>query len=290
MDRRKTEAPSNSALNAICSSDLWHHCFSYLSYLDMFNVFLVCREFNQVGKSSSFWKEMYNMKFRKGVGDLDVAWSVDEWKLFFQRRLQSNVSCDTRAKRWQKPNGILVFKNLHIERDLMGGSIESICGSEEMLEYSGMNGMIYGWCYFEATVWGMGSIGIVSLLTTEDYGWGSNAHVGRSGISLGYHNDDGNIYWNDGLQFANTLYGPTWGSRSLRTDTLPSIVGCGHNYITQQIFFTLDGQFLGFVPKQLPVGIPYTAAFSLQELGDRVELNFGIQPFRFDLDQFCMSS
>mmetsp|Transcript_41873 Transcript_41873/g.47582 ORF Transcript_41873/g.47582 Transcript_41873/m.47582 type:complete len:446 (+) Transcript_41873:141-1478(+) len=78
------------------------------------------------------------------------------------------------------------------------------------------------------------------------------------------------------------------------------VIGCGYNSCTQELFFTRNGKFLGYANttttspdssnKYQHLRVPsenlYVAAYTLNHAGDEVELNFGFQPFRFDIDNF----
>ena len=88
--------------------------------------------------------------------------------------------------------------------------------------------------------------------------------------SYGYHGDDGNIFHGHGRQFG--AYGPTFG--------FGDIVGCGINYRTKSIFFTLNGEFLGDAFKSV-VGDLYPTV-GIDSSCD-VIFNFGFAPFQFDL-------
>lgn len=93
--------------------------------------------------------------------------------------------------------------------------------------------------------------------------------------SYGYHGDDGGIFHASGDM--TRRFGPSFGPG----DT----VGCGVDYVTGGIFFTLNGDFLGygwtnvemdFLEKDLypTIGVDSNCP---------VSTNFGEQPFQFDL-------
>jgi len=179
-----------------------------------------------------------------------------------------------------------------IRSSIMSRSIRS---DKKLFEYA------KGWSYFEATVWGEGSVGIVSISTNRDrqlYGDKSHYHLGRYGVSYGYHNDDGHIYASNEWSIRHQ-YGPTWGNenvahdriidgiQAVESDDASSVVGCGYNCSTNDLFFTLDGKFLGLVPCKTHAGVTYAASATLHNVGDRVQMNSGHLPFLFDIDQFC---
>jgi hypothetical protein len=96
--------------------------------------------------------------------------------------------------------------------------------------------------------------------------------------SFGYHGDDGGIFHSSGGMVER--FGPCFGSG----DT----VGCGIDYVSQGIFFTLNGKLLGYGWKGIDaeflqnnlypvVGIDTNAAISV---------NFGAKPFQYDLSSF----
>ena len=171
-------------------------------------------------------------------------------------------------------------------------------------------------------------MGIVSIETEADrmlYGDGSQLHIGWSGLSYGYHNDDGFVYIANNLNRQNrrrnrynirrqrnrynyrkVRYGPLWG-REVRQDAVPVegqeagdgdvrddpllVVGCGYNLATNNLFFTLNGSFLDLVPSyKTNPGVEHAAAVALHNLGDRVRLNLGQFLFVFNIDQYCFES
>ena len=88
--------------------------------------------------------------------------------------------------------------------------------------------------------------------------------------SYGYHGDDGNIFHGHGRQIA--AYGPKF--------SVGDTVGCGINYRTKSIFFTLNGKFLGNAFDGV-IGDWYPTV-GIDSNCD-VTFNFGRVPFQFDL-------
>lgn len=96
--------------------------------------------------------------------------------------------------------------------------------------------------------------------------------------SYAYHGDDGGIFHGNGSMSHH--FGPSFGEG----DT----VGCGIDYVTQGIFFTLNGEILGYGWTGVET------SFLKQELYPTVgvdsnlpiECNFGERPFAFDLTSY----
>ena len=104
-------------------------------------------------------------------------------------------------------------------------------------------------------------------------------HPGWDRHSLAYHGDDGHVYHDDARQ-ERRAFGPTFGAG----DT----VGCGVHLPSRQVFFTLNGSFVG-VAYALPPIRPFEANVLDQGLhpavgvvsNERVSLNQGTAPFAF---------
>ncbi|PRQ20466.1 putative B30.2/SPRY domain, concanavalin A-like lectin/glucanase domain-containing protein [Rosa chinensis] len=123
--------------------------------------------------------------------------------------------------------------------------------------------------YFEIYVKDAGAKGQISIgFTTENFkmrrqpGWEVN--------SCGYHGDDGFLYRGQGKGEA---FGPTF--------TSDDRVGGGINYASQEFFFTKNGTVVGTVPKDMKGPLYPTIAVHSQN--EEVQVNFGQQPFAFDL-------
>jgi len=103
----------------------------------------------------------------------------------------------------------------------------------------------------------------------------SSKMPGWDRFSYGYHGDDGGIFHAGGVMVRK--YGRTFG--------VGDTVGCGINYANQGIFFTLNGEFLGYgwtginLTDQLypTVGI---------DTHNPIEINFGSRPFAYDTSPF----
>ncbi|KAM1204089.1 hypothetical protein ACFX13_020323 [Malus domestica] len=126
--------------------------------------------------------------------------------------------------------------------------------------------------YFEIYVKDAGTKGQIAIgFTSESFkmrrqpGWEAN--------SCGYHGDDGLLYRGHGRGEA---FGPTY--------TSGDIVGGGINYDSQEFFFTKNGAVVGTVPKDMKG--PLFPTIAVHSQNEEVQVNFGQQPFAFDLKEF----
>jgi len=100
--------------------------------------------------------------------------------------------------------------------------------------------------------------------------------------SFGYHGDDGGIFHSSGGMLKP--YGPKFGPG----DT----IGCGIDYISKSIFYTLNGEFLGNAFGNIDKNILQTDLYPVVGLDSNspIHLNFGTdkEAFQFDLSDFIM--
>ena len=90
--------------------------------------------------------------------------------------------------------------------------------------------------------------------------------------SWGYHGDDGGRFHGDGAAVAR---GETFG----RGD----VVGCGVDRGRREVFFTRNGVGVGGIPlSQKDLDEPLYPCVGLDH-GDAVEVNFGAEPFAYDV-------
>ncbi|RUS17269.1 concanavalin A-like lectin/glucanase domain-containing protein [Endogone sp. FLAS-F59071] len=66
-------------------------------------------------------------------------------------------------------------------------------------------------------------------------------------------------------------------------------IGCGINFKTKSIFFTMNGELLGIAFESVPLRYPLYPFVALNNPGDRVEINFGVRAFKFDVLKYIKS-
>ena len=96
--------------------------------------------------------------------------------------------------------------------------------------------------------------------------------------SYGYHGDDGGIFHSAGEMLKR--FGPKFGPG----DT----VGCGIDYISKGIFYTLNGEFLGYAWENISDERLQRDLFPVVgiDTNSPIHVNFGSIPFQFDLSRF----
>ena len=126
-----------------------------------------------------------------------------------------------------------------------------------------------GFSYFEVEVINAGLRGIVAVGLVSD-GYDLDKMPGWDHESIGYHADDA-------CAFHNTGWGRQWGKRYGDGD----VVGCGIIWETGEVFYSLNGEFLG-VAYRSPAVKEYYAAVGFRNALAQMKVNFGAIPFFFD--------
>ncbi|KAJ0388766.1 hypothetical protein ATCC90586_011091 [Pythium insidiosum] len=89
-------------------------------------------------------------------------------------------------------------------------------------------------------------------------------------------------------------YGPVWGDQTpqicRKTPATSVVIGCGWDMDLGQLFFTLNGRWLGLAPVAVDATREFAAAVTLHRLGDYAELNLGRSAFEFDLEAFVVGA
>ena len=96
---------------------------------------------------------------------------------------------------------------------------------------------------------------------------------GWDATSYAFHSDDGGIFHGTGIKVR--YYGPPYG--------VGDVVGCGLDYKTREIFFTLNGKYLGVAFTDVKGTLFPTVGIDSK---NPVALNFGERPFAFDMDSY----
>ncbi|RIA83610.1 concanavalin A-like lectin/glucanase domain-containing protein [Glomus cerebriforme] len=131
--------------------------------------------------------------------------------------------------------------------------------------------------YFEVKIENIEKNGIIGIgLCTKNVDL--NRMPGLNDNSWGYHNDDGNFFWDGNYK----EYGPSF--------TTGDTIGCYLNFRNNIVFFTKNGDNLGIAYHDLK-GILYPCV-GLGSFGASVKVNFGSEKFKYtaitddDIDEF----
>ncbi|KAF7367389.1 Ran-binding protein [Mycena sanguinolenta] len=126
--------------------------------------------------------------------------------------------------------------------------------------------------YYEVDILSKGNKGHISIgFAGKDVrlsrlpGWEQN--------SWGYHGDDGCSF---AAEKNGTPFGPTFGTG----DT----IGCGIDFSTYQAFFTKNGTLIGSAFKDVGKSTDLYPSIGLRHSGEAVRVNFGQDPFKFDIE------
>eukprot|EP01120_Amphizonella_sp_Union-15-10_P015668 TRINITY_DN8101_c0_g1_i1.p1 TRINITY_DN8101_c0_g1~~TRINITY_DN8101_c0_g1_i1.p1 ORF type:complete len:562 (-),score=63.47 TRINITY_DN8101_c0_g1_i1:29-1714(-) len=99
--------------------------------------------------------------------------------------------------------------------------------------------------------------------------------------TYGYHGDDGKAFNINTTGPSGKAFGPTWGK--------DSIVGCGYDQDSEEIFFTLNGVYLGVAFQKVPPQ-EYYPCIGMKYGGTRVQVNLGKEPFVYLLPPVASNS
>jgi hypothetical protein len=123
-----------------------------------------------------------------------------------------------------------------------------------------------------------------------------HAHPGWEEKSYAYHGDLGSYFSHFlfsiviGLLFT-ILVGLGWvfhdtgsGLNFCPKFSTDDTVGVGLNFETGEVFFTLNGKFLGVGYHALSTDVKWYPTVGLQSPGEKIKVNFGDSPFLFDFE------
>ncbi|KAG6918688.1 hypothetical protein DXG01_012506 [Tephrocybe rancida] len=108
-------------------------------------------------------------------------------------------------------------------------------------------------------------------------GWESN--------SWGYHGDDGCSF---AAEKTGTKYGPTFGRIEDTHGAAGDIIGCGVDFTTHKAFFTRNGILIGPVFDDIGKNVDLYPSIGMRHTGEAVRVNFGHEPFKFDIDFYVL--
>lgn len=144
--------------------------------------------------------------------------------------------------------------------------------------------------YVELLVHGGASMGLVNSIE-----YNPHAHIGWHRESLGYHGDEGSIYFSSG--FGGHKFGPSFGldpelvvpNDATQAPRQADVVGVGIDYGMEEskaksIFFTKNGGLVGSLV--MPNEELRFFAFTLHRQGDCASLNVGSSRFYFDVENY----
>ena len=133
--------------------------------------------------------------------------------------------------------------------------------------------------YFEMEVLNAGEDGAIGIGLT---GKGSrlNGMPGWSKDTVGYHGDNGLVYYNYNINKKpmKMKYGPTFGTGD--------VVGCGIDFDSNTVFFTKKGISFGIAKTNLTKQ-PWYPTIGLHSLNEQVKINFGQEKFVFNVSKYA---
>lgn len=276
-------------------------CLEFLPLEDLLNACLACVQFRDVITTAPFLlMELYRNQWMTKAEFLPRAFAHCSYRelvaMCMQRAHATEYPLTTRSAVTSLADGTYAVVNDSMLRSFARGAIDSVRGVRALPVLPCAAALKKRVAYYEATMKGFGSVGLVSLSDEHSrnaYGFGSEEHVGWKPLSFGYHGNDGDFVFHDGSQSYGgdwTPFGPAWGAMDGGSDPdAPAfVVGCGYDMDTRELFFTLNGAFVGVAPVKLPPG-EYAAAVSMHSYGDGIGLNAGAAPFRYPVECYCAS-
>ncbi|CAG8502903.1 17536_t:CDS:2 [Acaulospora colombiana] len=131
-----------------------------------------------------------------------------------------------------------------------------------------------GLYYFEITVIDCGHRGCIGIGLSKP-GTRLNRMPGWEPDTIGYHGDDGHLYYERGT---GRKFGPLY--------TTGETVGCGINYYDKEVFFTKNGVSLGVASKDKFDSEMYPTC-GMESPKESAIVNFGTRPFVFDINTYA---
>ncbi|PFH54698.1 hypothetical protein AMATHDRAFT_134637 [Amanita thiersii Skay4041] len=126
--------------------------------------------------------------------------------------------------------------------------------------------------YYEIEILSKGQKGHISVGLFAGRDVKLNRLPGCEMNSWGYHSDSGCSF---AAEKNGTPYGPTY---------VGDIIGCGIDFTSHKAFFTKNGTLLGNAFEGIGKDIELYPSVGLQHNGELIRVNFGHEPFKFDID------
>ncbi|EGG25012.1 non-receptor tyrosine kinase [Cavenderia fasciculata] len=127
-------------------------------------------------------------------------------------------------------------------------------------------------CYFEVYLEGYDKKGTFTVGLTHA-ACTINKHIGREPKTYGYASD--------GEKFSGTEIGEPYGPSYANSGEY-TVIGCGYNTTTKEIFFTKNGQYLGVAFWRV-LSVPLYPSISIRGVGSTAVATFS-GPFKFNLN------
>ncbi|OQR86208.1 hypothetical protein ACHHYP_10830 [Achlya hypogyna] len=296
--RRRSNSSFDTMSSDSMAQNVWQLCFDFLDLESLKHCSLVSKEMFEVAKSPYLWLSAYCRNWRSNAR-LSRKFMLLSYKNLVALnvlRERVDLKLSTRGRTTLLPDRTVHVLNNSMLRSFQRGAVDSVRSYSALPTLSVAKALNIDVCYFEvAQIKGCASVGIASVYekpAMNSYGFGMDDHVGWKGVSFGYHSHDGGFVAHNGEASyggVRTSFGPGFGKDN-EANPDGSVVGCGFNRATREIFFTLNGRMVGAPPVLIPTdGVHYAAAVSLHSFNDACVLNLGGAPFRFDIDEYCLS-
>ncbi|CAF1076674.1 unnamed protein product [Adineta steineri] len=217
----------------------------------------------------------YNQKMTDKSNDITTRITTSTTKTGLERlaQLYPHISDDTPLpSKWNSkekaPTLVLQQNNLVVTYKGPGKSHKDAASVRSDHPIPSLTGIYY----YEVRILSKGRDGYMGIgLSTSDVNL--NRLPGWDKGSYGYHGDDGHSFCSSGSGIA---YGPTF--------TTGDYVGCCINFLENFCFYTCNGYNIGTSFKDIPSEIYPTVG--LQTPLEAIEANFGLSPFKFDIDKY----
>ncbi|KDO26280.1 hypothetical protein SPRG_08355 [Saprolegnia parasitica CBS 223.65] len=296
--RRRTSSSFDTMSSESMAQNVWQLSFDFLDLESLTQCSLVCKEMHEVAQSPYLWLSAYCRRWRHN-NRLSRKFMLLSYKnLVAMNALRASIDpkLSTRGRTALQPDLTVHVLNNSMLRSFQRGAVDSIRSYNALPVLSVAKALSLDVSYFEVgQIKGCASVGIASVYdkpSMNAYGFGMDDHVGWKGISFGYHSHDGGFVAHNGevsYGGVRSSFGPGFGKDN-ETSPDGSVVGCGFNRKTREIFFTLNGRMIGAPPVLIPTeNIQYAAAVALHSFNDACVLNLGGAPFRFDIEEYCLS-